>query len=111
MCVVIQYAKIYRGRTFIMLYGRDTTSNMGCWHGKGWYTIVMGDDHEDWTNAGAAWYDEKHDLDDDVTVARMASNSDYVAGVRAWYHGNGVLPDDVVDHEKDVLNLRRYCLS
>lgn len=94
-----------------MLYGRDTTSNMRCWHGKGWYTIVMGDDHEDWTNAGAAWYDEKHDLDDDVTVAKMASNSDYVAGVRAWYHGNGVLPDDVVDHEKDVLNLRRYCLS
>lgn len=81
-----------------MIYGRNTTSGMHGWHGVGWYTIAMSNGCKDGTCSDTAWYDVKDDLDDDATIARMASNSDYVADVDAWYRGHGVLPDAVQSH-------------
>jgi len=84
-----------------MIYGRNTTSGMHGWHGVGWYTIAMSNGCKDWTYSGTAWYDVMDDLNDDATIARMASNSDYVADVDAWYRGHGMLPDAVQSYVRN----------
>lgn len=75
----------------------DSTSDMEGWNGEGWYTITRGIGCEDWTDDGATWYESEEDLVADVTTAKHATELE--DAVTAWYHGCGVLPDEVISRD------------
>lgn len=73
------------------------TGGMEGWHGEGWYTITSGIGCEDWTDGGATWYESEEELVADVTTAKHATELDDT--VTAWYHGCGILPDEVISRD------------
>ena len=75
----------------------DSTSNMEGWHGEGWYTITRGIGNDDWTDAGATWYESEDNLVADITMAKRTTEPE--DAVTAWYHGCGVLPDEVISRD------------
>lgn len=75
----------------------DSTSSMEGWHGEGWYTITRGLSCDDWTDNGATWYESEDDLAADVAAAQRTTELD--DDVAAWYHGCGILPDEVISRD------------
>lgn len=67
------------------------------WHGYGWYTISRGSGQEDWTDAGAVWYEDAVTMIDDFAAAKRST--DRQEDVCVEYHGCDSLPDECLEED------------